>query len=98
MCRASTLSVFYLGRCLEGISFTSAYGPVAEISASVQNPRFLRSQVIKNYEFKIVHNCLDMVVTGLMYHCKCINKLFCFCKSPGSSLKRKKSLVKSNLD
>ena len=41
---------------------------------SVQNPRFLRSQVIKNYQLKIVHNCLDMTVTSLMCHCKYINK------------------------
>jgi len=41
----------------------TAYGPVAEISASVQN-----------YELQIVHNCLDMAVTSLMYHCQYINK------------------------
>jgi len=27
-----------------------------------------------NYELKIVHNCLDMAITNLMYHCKNINK------------------------
>jgi len=56
----------------------TAYRPVAEISASVQNPRFLPSQVIKNYDIKIVHNQLDMAVTSLMYHFKCFNKLFLF--------------------
>jgi len=43
----------------------TVYGPIAEISASVQNTKFNRSQVIQNYE-KIVHNCLDMTVTSLM--------------------------------
>ena len=52
----------------------TAYGPVTEISAPVQNLRFLRSHVIYNYELKIVHNCLDMAVASLMYHCKYINK------------------------
>jgi len=50
----------------------TACGPVPQISASVHNPRFFRSQVISNYEFKIVHNCLDMAATSLMYHCKYI--------------------------
>jgi len=29
----------------------------------------------------IVHNCLDMAVTGLMYHVKTSVKSFCFCES-----------------
>jgi len=45
----------------------TAYRPVAEISPSIQNTKFLRSQVISNYEFKIVHNYLDMAVTSLLY-------------------------------
>jgi len=52
----------------------TAYGPVTEISASVQNLRFLHSQVIYNYELKIVHNCLNMAVTSMMHHCKYMNK------------------------
>jgi len=52
----------------------TAYGPVAETTASVQNPRLLRSQAIQNYELQIVHNCLDMAVTSMVYHCKHINK------------------------
>ena len=60
---------------MKGITFrVTAYKPVAEISASVQKPRFVSSQVIQNYELKIVYNCLDMAVTSLMYHCKYINK------------------------
>ena len=51
----------------------TVYGPVAEISASVQHPRFLRSHVIENYDLN-VHNCLHVVVINLMYHCKWINK------------------------
>jgi len=35
------------------------YGAVVEISAPVKNPRFLHSQVILNYELKIVHNFLE---------------------------------------
>jgi len=46
----------------------TAYGSVVEISASVRNPGFLHSQVIETYELKIVHNCLDMTVTSLIYH------------------------------
>ena len=45
----------------------SAYGPVAKHS-EVQNPGF------QNYQLKIVHNRLDMAVTGLIYHCKLIQK------------------------
>ena len=52
----------------------NVYGPVAETSASVQNSRFLRSQAISNYELTTVHNCLDMAVASLMYHCKYIDK------------------------
>jgi len=47
MCKALSLSVFYSVRNLEDITFQiewTAYGPVAEISASVQSPRFLCSQ------------------------------------------------------
>jgi len=56
----------------------TVYGPVVEISASVKNHRFLRSQVILNYELKIVHNCLEQAVISLMYHCKFINKFVLF--------------------
>ena len=45
-----------------------------EISASDHNPRFLRSQAIYNYKLKIVHCCLNMECTSLMYYCKYINK------------------------
>ena len=45
-----------------------------EISASDHNPRFLRSQAIYNYKLKIVHYCLNMECTSLMYYCKYINK------------------------
>jgi len=30
----------------------TVYGPVVEITASVKNPRFIRSQVFLNYELK----------------------------------------------
>jgi len=52
----------------------TVYGPVVEITAFVKNPRFLSSQVILNYEPKIVHNCQNIAVTSLIYHCKYINK------------------------
>jgi len=71
-------TVSVLGKMSGGhytLNRVTAYGPVAEKSASVQNPRFLCNQVILNYEVEIVHNRLDMAVTTLMmYHC-------CFCKS-----------------
>ena len=77
VCRALSLSALYsvrdVWRALPS-SRVTAYGTVVEISASVQNPRFLCNQVIQNYELKIVHNCLDMTVTSLMYDCKYINK------------------------
>jgi len=49
-------------------------GPVVQTSVSVKNPRFLRSQVILNYELEIVHNCRERAIISLMYHCKFINK------------------------
>jgi len=52
----------------------TAYGSVAEITASDQNPRFLHSQAIQTYELENVHNYLDMPVTILMYHYKYIGK------------------------
>jgi len=52
----------------------TVHGPVVEITASVKNPTFHRSQVILNYDLKIVHNCLNIAVASLMHHCKYINK------------------------
>jgi len=62
-------------RCLPN---RTVYGPVVEISASVKKNRFLRSQVILNYELKIVCNCLEQVAISLMHHCKFINKFVLF--------------------
>jgi len=61
----------------------AVHGPVVEITVSVKNPRFLRSQIILNYERKIVHNCLNIAVTSLMYHGKYSTTInsFCFSKS-----------------
>jgi len=38
-----------------------------------ENPGFSQPSNL-NYEPEIVHNCLDMTVTSLLYHCKCITK------------------------
>jgi len=75
-CRALSLSVLYLVRCLEGITFQieellknqsqkSCVSPTTQIFTQLSNLK---------YELKIVHNRLDIAVTNLMYHCKYINK------------------------
>jgi len=50
------------------IQTVTAFGPVTEISASIQD-------LISSQPSNLVMNyCLDMAVASLMYHCKYINK------------------------
>jgi len=51
------------------------------------NPSFSCSQVpvIKNYELKIVHNCLDLAETSLMYN-KYINEFTLILQKSGVGL------------
>ena len=61
-----SLSVLYSLTCLSDcLCRNLCVSPKSQIS---------RSQVIYNYELEIVHNCLDMAVTSLLYHCKYITK------------------------
>ena len=83
VCRALSLSVLYSvdlqynvwrALALPSKQKNCLWTSRRKLCAFSKNPIFLRSQVISNYEFKIVHNCLEQAVTLLMYHSKYINK------------------------
>ena len=72
------MCVLYLVRCLESITFQIDGLLMVQSQKSLRQSKIpacfaaKKSKIVK--KLKIVHNCLDMTVTSLMYHFKYINK------------------------